>query len=179
MTYSELSVRDRRSLMLGGLVLAAFITWQFVVKPVQSRLDSLNRIVNSKQQMLEEIRQKALDLKGFKTEVEYLKTQISGQPNAGKMLATLEQIQTKHDVKKWVTRMRPSTIPLGKEYEQIVVSIELVGISFEKLVAFLVDVKAMNLAIGVQHFTIDKRKSASGALKTTMDLVTVVNVTRS
>ena len=179
MKFSELSARDRRSLMLGGLVLAAFITWQFVFKPVQSRLGSLNRIVNSKQQMLEEIRQKALDLKGFKTEVEHLKTQISGQPNTGRLLAMLEQIQAKHDMKKWVTRMRPSTIPLGKEYEQIVVSIELTGVSFEKLVAFLVDVKAMNLAIGVQHLKIDKRKSAFGELKTTMDLVTVVNVAQN
>jgi type II secretory pathway component PulM len=173
MTFSELSTRDKRSLALGGLVLAVFMTWQFVFKPVQARLVSLNRIVDSKEQMLGEIRKKALDLQGLKTELEHLKTQISGQPNTGKMLALLEQIQLKHDMKKWVTRMRPSTIPLGKDYEQIVVSIELTGINFEKLVAFLVDVKAMKLTVGVEHLTINKNKSPAGDLTVAMDLVTV------
>lgn len=174
MTYSELSVRDKRSLLLGGLVLAAFITWQLVIKPVQSRLVSLNRIVDSKKEILQDIKQKALDLNGLKTEVEHLKTQINEQPNTGKMLAMLEQIQAKNDMKQLVTRMRPSTIPLGTDYEQIVVSIELSGITFEKLIAFLVDVKAMKLAVGVQHLTINKSKSPAGDLKATMDLVTVI-----
>jgi len=178
MTYSELSVRDKRSLLLGGTALVVFMTWQLVIKPVQSRLVSLNRIVDSKKEILEDIKQKALDLNGLKTEVEHLKTQIKDQPNTGRMLAVLEQIQAKNDMKKLVTRMRPSTIPLGKDYEQIVLSIELSGITFEKLIAFLVDVKAMKLTIGVQHLTINKNKSPAGDLKVTMDLATINSATK-
>ena len=173
MTFSELSDRDRRSLLLGGLVLVLFVAWQLVIRPTQSRLASLNRIVDSKQEILEDIEKKALELNALKTEVETLKTQISGQPNTGKMLALLEQIQAKHDMKNKVTRMRPSTIPLGKDYEQILVNVEMAGVNLEELVSFLADVKTMNLAIGVQHLTINKRKSPAADLKVTLDLVTV------
>jgi type II secretory pathway component PulM len=173
MKYSELSVREKRSLQLGCMALAALLVWQLVVRPVQSRLTSLNRIVDSKEQVLEDTQKMSLDLNRLKIEVKDLETLVNEQPNTGSILAMLEKIQAKNRMDKSVTRMRPSTMLLGQDYEQITISLELAGITFEKLVAFLVDVEAMELVIGVQRILINETKSSAGTLTATIDVATI------
>ncbi len=173
MKYSALSVREKRSLLLGCLALTALLAWQLVVRPVQSRLISLNRIVDSKEQVLEDTQKMSLDVNRLKNEVKDLETLVSEQPNTGSILAMLEKIQAKNGMDKSVTRMRPSTTPLGQDYEQITISLELAGITFEKLIAFLVDVEAMELVIGVQNIGIDETKSPPGTLTATIDVATI------
>jgi type II secretory pathway component PulM len=173
MKYSELSVREKRSLQVGCMALAALLVWQLVVRPVQSRLTSLNRIVDSKEQVLEDTQKMSLDLNRLKIEVKDLETLVNEQPNTGSILAMLEKIQAKNRMDKSVTRMRPSTMLLGQDYEQITISLELAGITFEKLVAFLVDVEAMELVIGVQRILINETKSSAGTLTATIDVATI------
>jgi len=173
MKYSELSIREKRSLLLGCMALAIFLIWQLVAKPVQSRLASLNRIVDSKKQILKDTQKMSLDLNRLKIEVEDLETLATEQPNTGSILAMLEQIQARNGMDKSVIRMRPSTTLLGQDYEQITISLELAEITFEKLVAFLVDVEAMKLVIGVQNVLIDKGMSSAGKLTATIDLATI------
>jgi type II secretory pathway component PulM len=173
MKYSELSVREKRSLLLGSMALAIFLTWQLVARPVQSRITSLERIVDSKQQMLQDTEKMCFDLNRLKIEVKDLETLVNEQPNTGSILAMLEKIQARIGMEKSVTRMRPSTILLGQDYEQITISLELAGVTFEKLVAFLVDVEAMKLAIGVQYIFINKMQPSAETLTATIDLATI------
>ncbi len=173
MKYSELSVREKRSLLLGSMALAIFLTWQLVAKPVQSRITSLERIVGSKKQMLEDTEKMSLDLSRLKIQVKDLETLVNEQPNAGSILAMLEKIQAKNSMDKTVIRMSPSAIQLGQDYEQITISLELAGITFETLVAFLDDVEAMKLVIGVQSLFIDKVKLSAETLTVTIDLATI------
>ena len=160
----SLTTREKGVLIAGVIILGSLLSNQFVAKPLRERVSTLDRVVESKEETLGQLKQMSNELNTLRSEVTRIHHRIEAQPNKGRVLSLLERIQEEAELSDHVIHMRPTVASLGKVYEETTIEVKLDTITLEQLLDFLSKLDALELAIGVKSLEVRHVDSSSGRL---------------
>jgi type II secretory pathway component PulM len=170
----HLTTREKRVLIAGAVILGGLLGNQFVVKPMRERLSTLDRVVRSKEETLEQLKRMSTELNVLQSETKRIHQLIEAQPDKGRVLSLLEQIQEKTGLSGHVAHMRPTTVALGKAYEETTIEIKLDAVTLGQLLDFLAKLEGSELTTQVKTLEIKHvAKSSNGILEATVQVSTV------
>ena len=150
----HLNSSERRTALIGILVLALWASYGFVIKPVKSRIATLHRIIPQKQEELSSLHDKAGLYKTLRSDISGLLDRIINQDPAFELLPRLEAMLETLKLKESVLQMDQQTIPLDSSYSENIVEILLDNVTLEQIVALIQSIEtseALLLSRGAQN----------------------------
>ena len=125
--------------MITGITAIVLISllYALAVRPALERTKTLQRVIPKKQKTLQALSTKSKQYLATKAGVENLQTNDTNSIDTTRLIALLESITNKLNLKKNVEKMTQSTILLDSNYSEIVVQTQLNDITLEQLVQLL------------------------------------------
>ncbi len=133
----HLNRTERRTAIIGTLILALWATYSFVIEPVKSRTTTLHRVIPKKQEELSSLYDQAKRFRSLQQDTSGLQERIAQQDPAFELLPHLEMMLETLRIKESVTQMKEHTIPLDSSYSENIVEILLDSVTLEQIVAFV------------------------------------------
>jgi len=153
----HLNKNERRTAIVGILVLALWAMHSFVVKPIKSRTTTLHRIIPQKQEELSVLHDKASLYKALQSDTSGLQERIADQDPAFELLPRLEAMLEALQLRESIVRMDQQSIPLDSSYSENVVEILLDNVTLEQVVAFIQSIETSETLLQTRsmHLTHD------------------------
>jgi hypothetical protein len=133
----HLNRNERRTAIVGILILALWTMHSFVIEPIKARTSTLHRIIPQKQEELSALHDKANLYQSLQSDTAGLQERIAHQDPAFELLPRLEAMLEALQLKNSIRQMDQQTIPLDSAYSENVVEIRLDSITLEQIVAFI------------------------------------------
>jgi len=133
----HLNRSERKTAIVGILVVALWAMHSFVTRPINARTTTLHRIIPQKQEELSVLRDKANLYQGLLSDTSGLQQRIAHQDPAFELLPQLEAMLEALQLKESVVQMDQQSVPLDSSYSENVVEIRLDSVTLEQVVAFL------------------------------------------
>jgi type II secretory pathway component PulM len=152
-----------RTLALGLTVaLAGSALYGLAVKPARDRIQTLQRILPEKQAQLQDLEAKSARYLALKRGFDELRARVAAQEPDFQLLPFLESMIQRHKLADRLVAMAPDLLQSQPDYGEVVVTIELHGVSLKQLVDFLSDVGASPgvVRIGTLHIRKDRNNEA-------------------
>jgi len=172
----RLSKREKTAVFFGSLILGIFVCYQFAVKPVQERLTTLKRVVQDKRKMLGQLQHMGTEHAYLKSEVDRIHRLIEHQPDKGRVLSRMEQVQKECGLLPHVQYMRPSTVTIGSRYEETSVEVKVSAITSPQLIEYLTHLETLEFVVGVKSLDVKLLDNIGSELEATVQVATVTAV---
>ena len=140
----NLTPRERRLALIASVALAAGLIYARALKPAAQRLDTLNRVIPQKQQILHDMSRKTTQLAHLQSRIDRLRPALDSRRADSSLLARLSEQIKQDNLTDNERSIKQDTRPLDDTYAQTVVTIELEKIPLRRLIHFLEKAKADN-----------------------------------
>jgi len=151
----HLNRNERRTAIVGILILALWTMHSFVIKPIKARTTTLHRIIPQKQEELSVLHDKADLCRALQSDTSELQERIAHQDPTFELLPRLEAMLEALQLKDSILQMDQQTIPVDSSYSENVVEILLDSVTLEQIVAFIQSIETSEalLQTGSMHIT--------------------------
>jgi len=159
-----------------GAALAVFIVgWSLfglVIEPVKDRIATLKRVVPQKQAELNKLSAVAEEYMFLSDSRRDLRSKVASQPETFELLPFLESLVQRCGLEKNVAKMQSASggVPLGTDYSQTIVEIELQNLSLGRLVDFLQKVESSDIMAHTESLYIKKNRTKKDLLDAVIEI---------
>ena len=166
--------RHKKYLLVAGLiVVAAWTSFAFGIRPAIERIETLKRIIPEKQRILEDLRVSSMQYLAWRAELDDLKKQAASQEKDFELLTFLEAITSQLHLAKKVVIMKQEVLQLNSAYSEIIVETKLENLTFEQLIEFLLKIKSSKHLLWIKSLYAQKNTSNPDLLDTTIQISTL------
>ncbi len=174
----RLSKRDRRTLLVGGILGGVLLLTFVWVLPSMERIRTLDRALAAERGRLQQVRQlhrAILELKGQEREVqEQLERRLS---EAFSVASVVEGMARESGIMEQVQYLKPEMAKASDKYREASVSLKAAEISPEQLVDFLYRVESSERLLRVRNLQIRTSPKEAGRLDVTLTIFTLLPAT--
>jgi len=163
----------RREKVLAAALAAVAVAWSFfalVVKPAQDRIETLGRVIPQKQEELRKLRAAAEEYIYLRDSLRDLRAKVASQGETFELLPFLESLISRSDLEKNAATIKPRVLPLGPEYSQTIVEIDIEGLTLDRLVEFLRKVESADAPAGIRSLNIKKSRTNKELLDSVIEI---------
>jgi general secretion pathway protein M len=149
--------REKRTLIAGGLAVAALLVYLVLISPYLAAMEKLDRRITKKTEELEEVlalQKEYFRLREKTTLLEGMVRSTSGFS----LLSFLETLAAKNGIKKQIAYMKPLTTPANERYRESSVEMKLEGLTLKQLVDYLYQIERSPQPIRIKRLNIAKKK---------------------
>jgi len=133
----QLTRRERR-LGIGMIAVAAVLAlYGFVIEPMRSRIQTLERILPEKRDELREVQASSAEYVALRRARQSVEARIAEQDSDLQLLPLLESLVEQHKLTPHLLTMERDTVVSQPGYSETIVEIGLEGIALGQLVHFL------------------------------------------
>jgi hypothetical protein len=163
----------RRELWLAtglGAFAIAWATFTFCVSPALERIETLNRVIPEKQGELELLAAKVAEFAALRDGIEGLRTQIASQEETFELLPFVDSLVKECGLSQKLVTMAPETSPLGPDYVETVVTIEIERATSLELYNFLLKLQSAKVMAKTKRLYIKKSLTDASLLDAEVDI---------
>ena len=150
----------------GGIALTVFIlVWSlfaFVIEPAKDRIE--------KQAELSKLSAAAKEYAFLSGNGRDLRVKVASQSETFELLPFLESLVQASGLEKNIAKMQQRVVPLGADYSQTVVEIELRSLSLGRLVEFLGKIESSDILARMASLYIKKSRTEKGLLDAAIEI---------
>lgn len=166
----RLTRREKR----GGIALTVFIlVWSlfaFVIGPAKERIATLKRVIPEKQAELSKLSAAAEEYAFLSDNGRDLRSRVASQPETFELLPFLESLVQRSGLEKNIAKMQQRVVPLGTDYSQTVVEIELRSLPLGRLVEFLGKIESSDVLARIASLYIKRSRTKKDLLDATIEI---------
>ncbi len=166
----HLNSNERRTALIGILVLALWATHSLVIKPVKSRIATLHRVIPQKQEELSSLHDKASLYRSLRSDISGILDRIAHQDPTFELPPRLEAILETLKLKESVLRMDQQTIPLDSSYSENTVEILLDSVTLEQVVAFIQSIETSEALLQTRSMHLTRNPTNDERLNCTLSI---------
>jgi len=163
----------RREKVLAAALAVVAVTWSFfalVVKPARDRIETLRRVIPQKQDELRKLHAAAEEYIYLRDSLRDLRAKVASQGETFELLPFLELLISRSDLEKNAATIKPQVLPLGPEYSQTIVEIDIEGLTLDRLVEFLRKVESADAPAGIRSLNIKKSRTNKDLLDSVIEI---------
>ena len=165
-------ITKREKCLAAALVIFA-VAWSlfaFVIRPAKDRIATLKRVIPQKQAEFKRLSAAGKEYVFLSNSLRNLRSKVASQPKTFELLPFLESLVKQSGLEKNVTQMKQRTVPLGTDYSQTVVEIELKALSLNRLVDFLQKVESSDVLARTGSLYIKKSRTKKDFLDSVIEI---------
>lgn len=174
----RLSKRDKRTLLVGGILAGVLILAFVWVLPSMERIRTLDRALAAERGRLQQVRQlhrAILELKGQEREVQgQLERRLS---EAFSVASVVEGMARGSGIMEQVQYLKPEMAKVSDKYREASVSLKAAETSPEQLVEFLYRVESSEHLLRIRNLQIRTSPKEAGRLDVTLTIFTMLPAT--
>ena len=158
----QITSRERQLSIVLAIVAAVWTLYAFAIKPAQSRIRTLERVIPEKQTQLRDLQVLGNEYVAIRSEFQGLRTRMASQEPGFQLLPFLEAMIERHKLAGHVIAMQQNVLQPQPDYSEVVVTIELQDVSLKQLVDFLTAVECSEavIQVGSLHIRTDRVNEA-------------------
>lgn len=157
---------------IGGTFIFLTMIFQFVLKPVLSRSERLDRLLPAKAKKLAEMKELATQYTLLRENQERVAKSIQKVAKRS-LLSELEGFAIKANVKGKIASMKPSRSIVSEKYQENAIEVELREVSLDQVLKVLHQIEYSGDAMGVEWIRIKSISPTEGLLNTTLKVFTL------
>jgi len=169
----KLTNRERLSAYVLVVTVSVWGLFAYCIGPVRGRIETLSRVIPEKKQVLERLEAEGLYYCGLREQMVELQARAASQQGRFELLTFLESLASRVGIAQKVAMMKQNVLELDEEYQQIIVEVELEGVTLEKVVDFLVGVKSSDYLLQVKSLYMEKSDSQAESLDAVIQISTL------
>lgn len=171
----RLTGREKHFAAALSVIILGWSLFGLVIEPAKDRIATLKRVIPQKQVELSKLSAAAEEYVFLSDSRRDLRSKVASQPETFELLPFLESLVQRCGLEKNVAKMQQRMVPLGTDFSQTVVEIELQALSLARIVDFLQKVESSDILSRTGSLYIKK----SRAKKDTLDAVIEIQNTKS
>jgi len=163
----------RREKVLAAALAVVAVAWSFfalVVKPARGRIETLRRVIPQKQEELRKLRAAAEEYIYLRDSLRDLRAKVASQGETFELLPFVESLIRQCALEKNAGTIKPQILPLGPEYSQTIVQIDIEGLTLDRLVEFLRKVESADAPAGIRSLNIKKSRTNKDLLDSVIEI---------
>lgn len=168
-----LSKRDRRTLIIGIVVLLLFAVVQFVLFPLLDKRKRLSRTIAVREREVVEMQAMQQKYGQLHVRSNSLEKQLAERAQDFSLFSFLEKMATRSKVKDHIAFMKPSSVIGEGELRQIMVEMKLQAIGIQQLVDFLNQIESPVNVVTVKRLSIQENKKIPGTLDVLVQAISI------
>ncbi len=153
-----------------AVIILGFSLFGLVIEPTKDRIATLKRVIPEKQTELNKLSAAAKEYMFLSDSRRDLRSKVASQPETFELLPFLESLAQRCGLEKNVSKMQQRVVPLGTDYSQTVVEIELPGLSLARLVDFLQKVESSDIMARTGSLYINKGRTKKDLLNAVIEI---------
>ncbi len=163
---------QRETLLAVGVGVLAVIwaTYSLGISPALERIETLNREIPQEESELEQIRVKTAEYVVLRDGMEKMRTRIASQDETFELSSFVESLVNECGLSQNLGAMKPQTAPLGLDYSETVVGIEMKSVTLRQLLDFLVKLESSDVLINTKRLSIRKDPTDANLLDSELDI---------
>lgn len=158
----------------GGIALTILIlVWSLfavVIKPAKDRIATLERVIPQKQAELTKLSAAVEEYAFLSGNGRDLRVKMASQSETFELLPYLDSLVQASGLEKNIAKMQQRVVPLGTDYSQTVVEIELTSLSLGRLVEFLGKIESSDVLARMASLYIKKSRTKKDLLDATIEI---------
>jgi hypothetical protein len=170
MTILRLTPREKLLIVASAVVAAVWILFAFTMRPVIARMETLKRTIPQKQSELAKLRARSAECGLLRDGLANLQAKIASQDKEFELLPLLELLIGQCGLVEKISKMKPYVLPLGSNYRQTIVEINLDNVTLSQLVNLLYKVESSNALVKAQSLHIKKNPTNPDQLDSTFHI---------
>ena len=158
----------------GGIALTILIlVWSLfavVIEPAKDRIATLKRVIPQKQAELSKLSAAAEEYAFLSGNGRDLRVKVASQSKDFELLPFLDSLVQASGLEKNIAKMQQRVVPLGTDYSQTVVEIELMSLSLGRLVEFLGKIESSDILARMASLNIKKSRTKKDLLDAVIEI---------
>ncbi|MBN2139098.1 MAG: type II secretion system protein M [Sedimentisphaerales bacterium] len=166
----RLTKREKKFAAFLAIFAAAWLLFSSVINPARDRIATLERVIPQKQDELRKLSAAAAQYNSLTADLKKLRQSIDAQPENFELLPFLESIIKQTGLDKNLAKMEQRPIPLGTEYAQTVVEVELHALALADIVNFIRKVESSEYLIRTRTIYMKKSRTNGSLLDSVIEI---------
>jgi len=162
--------REKLLIVVSAVLIAAWVLSTFTVKPIIARMETLKRTIPEKQSELVRLRARITEYVLLRDSLANLQAKVASQDEGFELLPFLESLIGQSGLAEKVSKMKPYVVPLGSNYREIIVEMELDNVTLSQLVDFLCKVESSKALVKAKSLHIKKNPTNPDHLDSTFEI---------
>lgn len=168
---SNLTQREQRVLLaLAVFIVLALVFWG--VDSVYQSYDDLRGKIQRQKEELKKISRLQEQYRQTHGELEKIKSKLDQMKKGFSLLSFIEDLANKENIRENIGSVKPKTIPMGENYEEKQVEIQMDDITLPKLVDFIYKIENSGHLLRVKRLRLKTRYDNRNLLHVTMQVAT-------
>ena len=168
----KLAKREKYLVTLGGLCIAIFFLFQFLVFPFFEQKERLKRGVGVRETALKEIAVLGGEYKALKKGTQKIQSILAKRKRGFTLFSFLERAAGKAGVKDHIKYMKPSVSEGAGPYKESTVQMKLEKITLKQSVKYLYCIESSEKVIIVKRIEINQDKKETGYMDAIFHVMT-------
>jgi len=164
----RLTYREKKLTLIAIAVSVVLSLYVLAVRPAWQRIDTLNRVIPEKRDILAKLTEKADQYRTLTNKLDTMHTNIASQGPDFAVMPFLENLIARQQLK--TSPMSQQLYPVGDQYTETVVTADFNSISLPQLVSFLQQIKAAPAPLTIKNITIGQKTSGDGLLTSKLQI---------
>jgi len=174
--WRQFSQRERIIVTIGGIVVVATLVFVSVVDPILNMTDRLDRQARRIVKDSQELVVLAQGYAAKKARLAKLEQRMPTDPAQFSLLAFMEDVTTRAQVRDRIVGMQPQTPVVTQGYQETAVDLRFDGVSFPQILALLMAIEQAPYAVQVHHLQLKPKYDNPINLDATLRIVTYAKV---
>ena len=166
----RLTRREKHFAAALAVIILGWSLFGLVVEPAKDRIATLKRVIPQKQAELNKLSAAAKEYMFLSDSRRDMRSKVASQPQTFELLPFLESLVQRSGLEKNVAKMQQRVVPLGTDYSQTIVEIELHDLSLARLVDFLQKVESSDIMARTESLYIERGRAKKNLLNAVIEI---------
>jgi general secretion pathway protein M len=170
----KLNTREKISVATAGAVIVVFLFCQFLVFPLLDKNEQLTRLITTREQQLEQIKQLQSTYRETSAKTDQAQRQLKARRRGFTLFSFLETLAGQTGVKSNIAYMKPTTTSQKESpYRLSMVEMKLQEITMSQLLAYLHGIETSRDMIVIKRLSISKSDRTADLINTIFQVETL------
>jgi general secretion pathway protein M len=152
--WQQMSQRERRVVLVGGIVVGLSLLFVIVVDPLLAKLDRLERQTVRKHKDIQELALLSQEYTTMRDRLVHAESRMPATDGQFSLMTFLEGAATTARVRELITGMQPQVQALAQGYQETAVDLRLEGVQLPELLVLLIAIDQAPYDLQVRHLQI-------------------------
>jgi hypothetical protein len=158
--WQALTDRERRLLLIGGVLTVLAALYAVVIDPLLDRIDVLDQQLATKTRAIRELAALAEDYRPLQTRLTQLEARMAPAGGGFSLPSFLEETASATRIRDRIAAMQPQVVPPSQGYKEYSVEVRFDGVALPSLLDFLGRLEASPTLIQIKRFHMKPRYDA-------------------
>lgn len=170
----KLNTREKISVAVAGGAIVLFLLFQFLVFPLFDKSEQLTRMISTREQQLEQIKQLQIAYRETSAKTEQAQRRLKTRRRGFTLFSFLETLAGQTGVKSNIAYMKPSSTPQKESaYRLSLVEMKLQEITMSQLLTYLYGIETSRDMIVIKRLSISKSEQKADLINTIFQVETL------